>query len=131
MVETLTETEPGVRLKMVIERIKPFPLQLQIFQIGRDLLLILTGGSAHIGAIALGQSYGNGTAKSNASVIGAFGHKEDQISAEIARYVSKKTGRRCSVIAGIHFDNLSKTDILMIQNAVQEMVEQALQTIGN
>jgi hypothetical protein len=127
----MTETETGVRLKLVIERIKPFQLQLQIHQIGRDLLLILTGGSAHIGAVALGQSYGNGTAKSNASVIGAFGHKEDQLSGEIARYVSKKTGQRCSVVAGIHFDNLSRTDILMIQSAVQEMVEQALQTMAS
>jgi len=103
------------------KKIKGRTILMRCLSIGKDYLVIISGGSEHIGAAALGQCYDIGAGKANSSVITAFGHREDGPARETAQYLSKALKSNTAVIAGIHFDNLSAGEIDEILAAVQEL----------
>ncbi|MDI9645017.1 MAG: hypothetical protein QFX35_07360 [Candidatus Verstraetearchaeota archaeon] len=73
---------------------------------GNDLVVFLGGGEApHVGGISLSDP------PAPSITISIPGHKDYLVSHEVSERISRATGRRCLVVAGIHVDNASKEDI--------------------
>ena len=97
----------------------PFRIQVRMEQIGRDCLFIVTGGEAHIGAVATAYPEGEGTAVLLSVVPG---HREDQLAREMAKQACIRLGCTVTVAAGIHIDQPTKEEIrLAVETAHKEM----------
>lgn len=90
-------------------------LDLLIQQTGRDYTLILTGGDAHIGAVAFAEAGGEATC------IQALHHREGEIATELATMLASALGRNIAVICGIHYDGIAREEIAAIESMAGEM----------
>ena len=76
-------------------------LELRVQHLGRDLQIILSGGAAHLGAVAL-------AVPDKASETALFvlpGHREDQLARRMARRMADALKCVVCVSAGIHYDD--------------------------
>ncbi|WP_052339311.1 hypothetical protein [Gorillibacterium massiliense] len=97
----------------------PFQIQVRAEQVGRDYLFIVTGGEAHIGAVATAYLNGEG-ATTILSVVP--GHREDQLVQELAERACLTLSCTATVVAGIHIEKATKEEIkLAVQTARNEM----------
>lgn len=78
----------------------------RLISTGNDLVVLLSGGQGHVGAVALSP---RGSAA--ATVIAMPGHREDGPAKDMAERLSAALGRTVTVVAGLHWDNLSKEGI--------------------
>ncbi|KNZ40910.1 hypothetical protein AKG39_14985 [Acetobacterium bakii] len=91
-------------------------LSYEIIPVGRDFLILLTGGDAHIGCTAIGDdgrlcSY---TPKS---------HKDDALAIPLAKKVSETFRCVCTVVAGFHLDDITRKEIIeVVANSQKGMV---------
>nr|WP_314002832.1 hypothetical protein [uncultured Paenibacillus sp.] len=76
---------------------------------GEDHVFLVSGGQAHIGAIATACPSGEPAAKTG--LLSFPGHREAELALELAEMASIALGRTVAVVAGIHLDNPSKRDI--------------------
>lgn len=90
-------------------------LMLNAISVGPDLLLLLTGGDAHIGAVALAGPDGLAGAPESR------GHREGALAAEIALEVARCLGCRVAVACGIHYDNISAHEIGEVLKLAREL----------
>src|SRR4030042_3968039 len=85
-----------------------FEIYAQVSMMGDDLLVVLSGGKIHIGAIAMAQPRPslNDPKKISAtsSVFTYVGHKEDILIKSISEELSSHMNRKVVVVAGIHWD---------------------------
>jgi len=102
-------------------------LTAEIQAIGEDVLVIVPGGKAHIGALSLSQFHTNenslGMFTSTTSTLSAFGHKDDTLSALISKSLSKKLKKSIACIVGIHFDNLTHEQLNEIITLAENLVD--------
>ncbi len=92
---------------------------MKAVDVGGDLLVTITGGSAHIGAAAVGiKTEGMATS----SVITVPAHREDRIVKDAAEKLAKELGRTVVVVAGIHYDDMSQEEIMDTLQLCGEMV---------
>ncbi|MNN18940.1 hypothetical protein D3C81_1321600 [compost metagenome] len=78
---------------------------------GRDLLIMITGGEAHIGAASTAY-YVDQEIQVQTSIVP--GHKEHTLSVEMARQASRTLKRTVTLVMGIHYDNLTKEEIMKV-----------------
>lgn len=104
-------------------------LKLEARALGHDLVVIITGGEEHLGAVAVGYCYGGQSKKSNASLLSLPGHKEDVLIFPIARRLSKTLATNVAVIAGIHFEKLSAGQIMDIVQTAESLVDELISAI--
>ena len=71
---------------------------------GRDWVLHITGGTAHVGAVATADGH-----QVQLSVVG--NHKEGPLAEVCALQWSHLTGNICVAVVGIHQDNATKSEI--------------------
>ena len=100
-------------------------LVLEGRDIGGDLCVTLTGGAAHIGAAALAYR-DSGTGRTTASVLSAPGHKEEEIALRGAKILGKALNKTVLFVAGIHLDNITPEEIIEIEKACMEIIEDSL-----
>ena len=93
-----TKILPSVTLKMTSE------------EIGSDIFVTLTGGDAHIGAVALA-SFDAATGEITDGVQVVPGHKEGDIALNGARNLAKELSKTVVLAVGIHVDDLSDGDL--------------------
>ncbi len=94
-------------------------VSLTATDIGGDLLVTITGGSAHIGAAAVGiKTEGMATA----SVITVPAHREDRVVKDAAEKLAKNLDRTVVVVAGIHYDDMNQEEIMDTLQLCDEMV---------
>ncbi|MGA9139756.1 MAG: hypothetical protein WBZ29_06005 [Methanocella sp.] len=120
-------TRSGIMLKKSAGRIE---VALEATRIGKDLLVVITGGAGHIGAVGTGTNCG-GMAVS--SVITTPGHRDDRIAKDMAERITKMLGCNCAVVAGVHYDGITAQeikDVLILSNALADELEGALRTKG-
>lgn len=86
---------------------------LQADPLGRDWLLRITGGEAHVGAVA---TAGHGQVQ--LSVVGS--HKEGPLAEVCAEQWSLLTGRVCVAVVGIHQDQATRQEIDSIVDHVRQ-----------
>ncbi len=95
-------------------------VSLRAADIGRDLLVTVTGGRAHVGAVAVGVTCG-GLATS--SVITVPAHREDRVVKDAAEKLAKALGRTVVVVAGIHYDDMDQGEITDTLRLCDEMID--------
>ncbi|MEF2967217.1 aspartyl-phosphate phosphatase Spo0E family protein [Paenibacillus sp. M1] len=96
-------------------------IKLKELQVGRDLLLVITGGAAHIGAASTAYNV-NGAIEVQTSAVP--GHKEHTLTEGLARRAAEELRRTVTVVMGIHYDHLSKEEILFISQQIDKLLEQ-------
>ena len=92
-------------------------VRFQLFQFGRDMILLIGGGMRHIGSVAASDD--------GASTIRQFtiaGHKEDQIVKQAVEILSPLISGEILVIGGIHYDNITPEQIRRIQKNCSELL---------
>ncbi|MEK5397353.1 prenylated flavin chaperone LpdD [Paenibacillus sp. FSL K6-2859] len=108
---------------MTSNKINPEDIELTATPVGRDLLLVISGGVRHIGAAST--AYLNGE-RVEVQTSAVPHHKEHTISEDIAIRVAKALNRTVTVVMGIHYDDLSKEGIMKVVEIVNNKVNQYL-----
>ena len=88
---------------------------------GRDFLILITGGEAHVGAAAVCDGRA-APAESGpeTGLVQVPGHREGPLAAEAAVTLARATGRTCAAVVGIHQDNATSDEIREIVGNVRE-----------
>jgi len=110
-------------LKQIYRELFGTRLVLDWKEIDKDIVVTLTGGDEHVGAVATG-SFDKVSERTYASVITLLGHKEDDIALYGAKKISAVSHSTTVFIVGIHLDNISKAEILEIVRVSNEMIEE-------
>ena len=98
-------------------------VNLELIRQGRDFLLLVTGGEAHVGAVAVWDSAKDGGLKAE---IEMSGHREGPLAGECASILGRATGRTVVAVVGIHQDNASRKEIeAIVANVRQGALELA------
>jgi hypothetical protein len=107
-----------------------FEVHAHVSILGDDILVVLSGGVAHIGAIAMAQPRPSiadpRKAGATSSVYTYVGHKEDIIAKSMSEKLAKALNRKVVVVAGIHWDNLKDEEIEVIVKICQEITEEVM-----
>lgn len=96
-----------------------YDLEAHVRRIGEDFVVAIWGGvKPHIGAVSVAQprpSLKNPDVTSaSASVICILGHKEDDLAKAVSEILSSSLNAVVTVIAGIHWDNISAKGIRQV-----------------
>jgi len=91
-------------------------VNLKYLRIGKDLLVIITGGDAHIGGVTLSEDGCHST-------LSKRGHKECIITKQIAPRIQNFFKKDVLVICGIHIDNATLNEINVLVANAQKCVE--------
>lgn len=103
--------------------IQPDDIELTAQEVGRDLLLTISGGVRHIGAVSTAYPEEDKVGVQTSAVPH---HKEHTISEGIALSVARALGRTVTVVMGIHYDDLSREGIQEVVDIVQRKVDEFL-----
>lgn len=93
-------------------------IRIQEIPVGRDLLVIVTGGEAHIGSVATAYLSEGSSRETVVQTADVPGHREHELASEMASKAAGMLGVTVTVAAGIHFDDLARSEI-------QEIVTEA------
>lgn len=104
-------------------------VEIRPFMMGRDVVFLVTGGTAHIGAIAT--AYVTNDRLVRADVLSLPGHREGELAAELAKTASRTLGCSVAVLAGIHLDQPSRQDIEHIVWEAKRKMRQVLDQWAN
>jgi hypothetical protein len=91
---------------------------------GRDVVFLVTGGTAHTGALAT--AYVTNHQDVRVEVLALPGHREGALAAELAETASRTLGRTVVVLAGIHLDQPSRRDIEQVVAEAKRKMRQVL-----
>lgn len=117
----LPENDP--RLPTILERGQGRTLvSLELRAQGRDLLVLITGGQAHVGAVAVCHPSPDHARTDIFNTIVVPGHKEGPLAGDVAKVLARVTGCTCVACVGIHQDQASEPEI----KAIVANVDQAL-----
>ena len=95
-------------------------LELDAFRQGGDVLVRLSGGAAHVGAVALAAP------DSPPRVLTRPGHREDAVALEIAERFSAAFQCAVCVCAGIHFEAITREEIHAVERMCRQLAERCL-----
>jgi hypothetical protein len=95
-------------------------VRAELYRIGEDLLVIIVGEGAHIGAVSMAEAL-PGEEVGSATVT-ARGHKEAELTGFVSQAVCSGTGRRTVALAGIHLDDITQAEIETIRRNVRGVV---------
>ncbi len=113
-------------MKVLSRPFKNGAVRLRYLHLGKDLQVSISGGREHIGAVALAV-YGDSVPDNRRAMkIALPGHREDELAQAAALRLSRALRCTVSVSAGIHFDNLTKTEIGVIVKIVDEMIAELI-----
>lgn len=100
-------------------------IKLEVIEVGRDVLLLITGGEAHIGATSTAYWH---EGHSHVETIAVPHHKEHTLTESMAKRAASHLECTVTVVMGIHYDNLSKEQITQISGRVEDVFQQYLKT---
>ncbi|QDH23383.1 hypothetical protein [Saccharibacillus brassicae] len=118
MARTYTYHSDAAQKEIVVER----------RDVGRDTLLIVTGGAAHIGAVSTAYME-RGEVRVQTCVVP--GHREQVLSEPAARRAARLLRRTVTVAMGIHYDGLTRAQIDEISAVVQRKIGERLEEPKN
>ena len=102
-----------------------FTLAARVIGIGDDLLVVVSGGRAHIGAVALAQPAQSHLylekVYASTSVLPVMGHQEDVVVQKVAHHLCKAFTTNVVVLAGIHWDDLAPAEIACVLDVVDDL----------
>lgn len=100
-------------------------VQFKARRVGHDWCVHITGGKAHIGAVALGvmdQLSGH----ASVSLLTVPGHKEGAWAYEFAERLVRRLRQTVLVTVGIHLDQIRKSEIRRLKLNVDRSVKEFL-----
>ncbi len=115
----------------VEETLDKFTIYAEIIKTGKDFVIVIGGGEKHIGAVGISfptESIITGDTTITTSVITLPSHKEDVVVKMFSEKVSKALNIKVVVVAGIHFDNISKNDIEKILKCCERLCEKVIKS---
>jgi len=115
----MLQSQPSI---LVTESGSPWEVQCSVDSIGPDFLCRLTGGDKHIGAVALSSWDGE---RAHTEVIVAGRHKEGSLAERSAHKLCTATRRAVTCVCGIHYDQLTQTEIEEVTRTAYELVKSA------
>jgi len=92
-------------------------VRLELVAQGRDLLVLITGGAAHVGAAAVARPEADG---GPAGSLVLPPHKEGPLAERCAALLAEAAGCACVAVAGIHQDDATAAEIRAICANVDE-----------
>lgn len=99
-------------------------IKLEVASLGQDLLVTITGGEVHIGAASTAYwTQGNVEVQTSA----VPGHKEHVLTGMLAQRAAEYLRCTVTIVMGIHYDNLSRTEIEQISERTEQLMEHYLQ----
>ncbi len=111
----------------------PFVVEGHVRFMGEGLLVALTGGESHIGAVGMAEprpSMRNPARTSSTSSVFTYtGHKEDIVVKETAELLSKELNRKVVVVAGLHWKDLRGEDIAVIVESCRRLAQMIVERI--
>lgn len=112
----------------IVEGKDKFRVKLVTIKSGEDLTIVISGGEKpHIGAIAVSIPRHSlkdlNKVSASTSVFVLVGHKEDELSKQIAENITKITKKVTVVIAGLHIENATSQDIEYLIQNTQKVVD--------
>lgn len=102
---------------------RPFGMNLQTYRVGEDYVFHLTGGKAHIGAVATAY-VDNGEVK--VELITVPGHREDELASELARVACEKYRQTVTAIVGIHIDHATREEIIQMVQVARSLIQEVI-----
>lgn len=108
-----TGNPPAATLSVGSGRLR---VKLELRIQGRDFLLQVTGGEAHVGAVAV---FDGRDVEGRAVVTQLPGHREGPLAGECAEILGRAAGRTVAVVVGIHIDNATGEEISAILTNVR------------
>ncbi|HWR09006.1 MULTISPECIES: hypothetical protein [Sporomusa] len=108
-------------------------ISLQAIAMGSQWNIVITGGAAHLGAVALAiprlSLSGSGKISASASVLSVTGHMDDEIARPAALFFAKELNQSVVVSCGIHYDQISAEAVQRIKKLVEETQTEFLEKI--
>ena len=95
---------------------------LAIEPTGRDLLVTVLGGAAHIGAVAVAE-------KDSVLTHQCQGHREGEIAHKMAQSLAKAGACTVCVVCGIHYDSISQEEIAQVLQGCRELEQWAVEAL--
>lgn len=90
--------------------------------IGKDIVVVLFNGQAHLGAVAVAD-FCREENRASTSVITRLGHKDNEVASAAAHRLCRKLKKPVCAIAGIHLDDISEQEITEIVRNCDALVE--------
>jgi hypothetical protein len=124
----MADTFPGPGSFILSEEKETFRVNAVIYELGSDCLVILWGGTKlHIGAVGMAQTRPSlrdpGKRSATSSVYTYPGHKEDAVAKTMSEDIARRVGRNTVVVAGMHWDGFSDSDISVITATCRELTD--------
>jgi gallate decarboxylase subunit D len=117
----------AVKSFTVSEKKGRFEVHVRVDVMDRDILVTLTGGAIHIGAIGIGQPRPSLSDPKKISATGSvftfLGHKEDTVAKSLSEELAARLNSKVVVVAGIHWDGLKIEEIQIITEICQKLTE--------
>ncbi|MDR3270205.1 MAG: hypothetical protein LBT32_01635 [Peptococcaceae bacterium] len=108
-------------------------ITLRAFPLGNDLCVVINGGAAHLGAVAVSQVRSSladpAALSSSTSLITLFGHKEDRLAQQTAEHLSRALGKNVVTICGIHLDEITPEEVRQVLQLTEQLVEECLRRV--
>lgn len=100
-------------------------INANLILLDHDIQVMIWGGRAHIGAIALAGP------KNEAQVVEAADHKDGEIALLIASELAKNLNGTVAVTAGIHYDRITPEEIEIVREKTGKIVHEIITYIKN
>ena len=112
----------------IIEGKDKYKVKLVATKSGEDLTVIISGGEKpHIGAMAVSIPRPSlkdlNKVSTSTSVFTLIGHKEDELSKQIAENITKITKKVTVVIVGLHIEKATSQEIEYLIQNTQKVVD--------
>lgn len=102
-------------------------IHFEVKKLGKDLLVTITGGDAHIGAVSLSLTTKNLEISqyilTSSHLLVINDHKEGDIAVTLSNKITKSTGKNCVLIVGIHINNITHNEIENILDNCQKGIK--------
>lgn len=113
-----------------------YPLQGTVIILDNDdVIVVVTGGRDHIGAVSLAvprpSLIDQACLSSTSSVLTMLGHKEDELVKYVSEKVASSTGRNVVVVAGVHYDDLLPADLETLRELWVSLTEAIIVYLKN
>ena len=110
-----------------------FPLKADFFLKGEGIIVEIIGPNDHIGGIGVGFPYirKNGDPSANSSCISIPSHRDVDLAGVIARKVARTTRKESIAILGMHFPDISPSQIEEFSQFLEQWITEISEDINS
>ncbi len=106
-------------------------VHLEIVGQGRDFVVLVTGGTAHVGAVAVCDGRADRAhVRPHGNTTQLPGHREGPLAAEAAETLAAASGRTCVAVVGIHQDDATPEEVHAIVANVRRALQELATALG-